>query len=345
MNMNETLTKLFAEMCKPMTDEEADELREAATGEPFFILYTREEKLQALCSLGILTPKEAEAYKEAPAELPADKKALIVNYFLLNIYDEKKTVYREPFSELLASIPYRIIPGSVADVKNMSFLDRYDIGKAEALERFAGRSIEYYYRCAQTFVGAYRNRFRAYLMPYMRMEVAAALSEGEPKAGEMNPAPVLWDIVKEAGYRDKAKSLNETDRAAIDKAATYFLNVIELGFLNGELVKAEQRKENAPTSEGVLTENFYYENEYDEALWNYEVVECIFLGALYEALNGGDALPEIKKSLKRIYFGIGLREKKDEEEWKELTKDFLTIVTRLRNNPRFKSYVTEAEQC
>lgn len=343
--MNDTIREMFAMLCKPIEGEQADTLSRFATAtkEGFFINYSREEKLSALCSLGILTPEEAETYKDAPAELPADKKALIVNYFLLNIYNETAAAYRAPFSELLAGIPKRITPGEAAGAKPLAFLDVYDISKEEALERFAARSINYYYNCAQTFVGAYRKRFRACLMPFMRMEVAAVLSNGEPKEDELNPNPVLWDIVTEAGYRGKAKSLNDTDKAAIDKAAAYFLNVIELGFLNGEMIKAEQRKENAPTSKGVLTESFFYENEYDEALWSFEVIETVYPSFLYEALNG-DALLGIKNLLKQMYFGTGLTGEKAEER-KEFMEGYTDAIERIRSSAKFKTYVTEAEQC
>lgn len=175
--MNDTIREMFA-----MTKGELAKMNlPIATGEPFIVNYSREEKLRALCSLGTLTPEEAETYKDAPAELPADKKALIVNYFLLNIYDENTAARRSPFSETFAKIPYAgtLFERSQAEAKNLNFLQLHDISMEEGRALLKERRINYYYRCAQTFVGALRNRFNACFMPFMRMNVAAVLSKGE----------------------------------------------------------------------------------------------------------------------------------------------------------------------
>lgn len=279
--------------------------------------------LEALLSLGFITPEETEKYKALPEELPSDKKELILYYTLSDIICNTADLCRG-LPETLSVIPK-------TGITNRRVIDAYDIRGEEFSRRIRDLRVKNRYEIFKTFVGAYRNRVRDILLPYMRIDVAGSLSLGKATKEEDEPNPLLWEIVKEAGYRERAKSLNETDRAAIETAAQYFLNLIELGFLNGEIEAAEQRRTDVPTdSEGNTTEYFAYTNDYDETLWGYGNIVYLWEEAVFQTLQG-NCITELKQIASYSFFGgDGVEE--------------YPVIERLRNT-KFKVYVEEVEKC
>lgn len=191
-------------------------------------------------------------------------------------------------------------------------------------EELDGQELAQMYDTAEVFVLLNRQRLRSLLLPFFKLEIASALSDGEPKKGDLSPCPLLWELVEEAGYRPQAATLNKSDRQAIDKAAEYLLSYIEFGLVNGEIDKALERKEEAPS---VLEEDLIYENSYDEVVWTYPLFVMEARKFFFEVLHG-DGLKEARNTLKQFYFSC---------------KEY-PLAANLRGT-KFNKLVEEAERC
>ena len=251
----------------------------------------REDGVKKLLYLGYIEEAEAGKYREPLSELPTDRKGLIIAYFLSGFYD----------SEIIETEDYENIREATKNLnlrsKLLSSTDRLiDVCSPEELESYKRATTTALYdsqlRRAETFVDATRKRLREIFLQAIKERVASALlDEPVKEKGELlDRTPYLREIAIENGYRPKAKTINDTDRQALETASRYYLDLLELILLTGE--GDRRREEIYPkylSEDGSKwDDNFYYEDEIDEALT--ELTDIY--GGLEELIsnyyNGGD---------------------------------------------------------
>lgn len=237
----------------------------------------REARIASLLKVGYLSPDEAQGYREQLTELPQDRKGLVVAYFLLGIESHKDllptTEEKARIAEVIASfhLPERgaLRNGTtIADTLTPDEQSRWssDLSKSH---------IEANLRRAENFVDAKRKRIRSEILSFIPLELAYALLEDEEEK-EWDIIPSLRGHLKEWGYKGKGKSLNASDKAAIERAASYYLDLIELSFLNGVGMLRNEEYEKSPN------EPLLYRDEYDEALTQYSATYLLLDNAIGE---------------------------------------------------------------
>lgn len=236
----------------------------------------REKAVEELVTFGYLSPDEAEEYREPLSALPNDRKGLIVAYCLTGLYDPNLTNFEDTHS-LEAFIRKFRLPErgygqgdrTIADILSSEELGEFRTGLRN-LTTASGL------RRAEDFVDTKRRRLRDLLLRTMRARVASALSlEPVKEDGELlDSTPYLRDYAIGHGYRPRAKTIYSTDRQAIESAALYYLDLLELCYLNGQGEERWTEKYPRYLSEdtGVWDKTFYYDDEIDEALIEYSDV-------------------------------------------------------------------------
>lgn len=225
----------------------------------------REERIADLLNEGYITPDEAMTYREQLTELPRDRKGLVVAYFLLGIDTLNfATSYgaSERIAELLDSYKQ---PGEMVDVLTDDEKDKL----ADVLPTI--RTQERLKR-AETFVDVKRRRIRAKLLKMLLLDIALSLSYPKPKKGELDNIAYLRDGLKRSGYQGKGKSLSESDKEIIQSAAEYYLDLLELAFLNGEGERRGEEYRSLQDEDGNFKEEFNYRDDLDEALTEFSFI-------------------------------------------------------------------------
>lgn len=156
---------------------------------------------------------------------------------------------------------------------------------------------------AETFVDAKRSRIRAKLLQLQTILIATSLVENEQE-GELDAIPYLREQLQERGYRAKAKSLNDAGKAAIQGAASHYLDLLELAFLNGVGLLRYEEYKSLQDEEGGFKENFYYRDAYDEALTEFESIYLLLdnvVAPFYTDGTAREAIDFLSKFYKRIF--------------------------------------------
>lgn len=235
----------------------------------------RESRVNELLEFGYLSPAEAEQYRKPLSALPTDRKGLIVAYYLTGPYDpnltniEDNTYLQEFIREF--QLPERGFgqgERTIADILTSEELKEFRTG----LHNLTTRSKLHR---AENFVDTKRKRIKDLFLRMMRARVASALIEPVREDGEnLDPTPHLREFAKGHGYRPRARTISPIDREAIESAALYYLNLLELCYLNGQGEERNTEKYPLYLSEDsrVWDKTFIYDDEIDEALTEYSDV-------------------------------------------------------------------------
>ena len=290
----------------------------------------RETGIADLLSYGYLTEDEAKAYREQPTELPKDRKSLVVAYFLSGADGgaerSPKLFEMDAIKEVIAALHLKernafANGGTLKDV--LSEEEQEAFMRWQRNTHTMGR-IE----LAETFVDAKRKRIRAQLLRLFPPFMALELAEKKPRKGELDPIGSLRGGLAERGYRATAKSLNEKDREAIQEAAEYFLDLLELAYLNFEDEIREIEYLPYLNEDGSRWAREYrYKDETDEALLSYPDFYSLLDEAVTTAYRDGtarEAIEQLKESFRSL-----------EEEG---------IFDKLRKS-KFNVLIEEAKQC
>lgn len=244
-----------------------------AEGNRFISLYEqmREERasrLAVLLSTGYVTEEEARVYCQMPEELPKDRKALIVNYYLLGIGSEPNaTQIEEMIEEINTMAP--------SEDEAMKYLDR--------------RTEEEEIKVAERFVDARRGRMKVSLRRMLQAFIACSL--------EWNRKGLcfLRKRLQGYGYEGNGEELGAKDRKALVRTASYYLDLIELSILNGEWMQRYGALSKQMDDAGLS-----YGNELDEAVITFEGLYNYFrfaIASFYSITSATEAMG----ALERVY--------------------------------------------
>ena len=240
----------------------------------------REIRVASLLNAGYITPEEAEIYREPLEELPKDRKGLVVAYYLSGVESRKDIAPSLEFSEKIGSIigSFRLHErGALKDGRTIAdtLAPEERIRWASSLSRaHAEEHIKY----AEDFVATKRGRIRKQLLKFVRLFIISSLAEDEEP--ELDPIPYLRDRLREHGYQPYTRSLSDTDKEAIEEAASYYLDLLELAFLTGLGIIRREEYKRLRDEKGAFREDFYYRDELDEALTEYDSVYSLLTNAV-----------------------------------------------------------------
>lgn len=270
MDIKEFIAKIEEDRAKRLALPVADRLQA-----------DRETGIRQLLNYGYIDPDEAEQYRKQLSTLPTDRKGLIIAYFLRGFFDPNIVHIEDSDSNKEFIHTFRLWERGYRPDETIA--DRLS---TEERERFRTGLRDLYTKSelnrAETFVDSKRRRLREILLRSIRARVAYALSM-PPEKGILDSNPYVRDVAIIHGYRPRAKSINETDRQAIETASLYYLDLLELALLNGE--GERRRTEIYPkflSEDGsIWNEEFIYEDELDEVLTDlyyiYEILETALL--------------------------------------------------------------------
>lgn len=265
----------------------------------------RESGVASLLNVGYITPDEAKFYREQLTELPTERKGLVVAYFLTGKGSSLDTIPSTEESERIAEIiaSFRIQErGLLRNGKTL--VDGFTPEeRTRWTEELSNAHTEANITKAETFVDAKRSRIRAKLLQLQTILIATSLVENEQE-GELDAIPYLREQLQERGYRAKAKSLNDADKAAIQGAASHYLDLLELAFLNGVGLLRYEEYKSLQDEEGGFKENFYYRDAYDEALTEFESIYLLLdnvVAPFYTDGTAREAIDFLSKFYKRIF--------------------------------------------
>lgn len=284
--------------------EEREEFNALPTSEK--LKRNRERRVASLLNVGYITPDEAKTYREQLTELPKDRKGLVIAYFLLGIESHLDTIPSTEENERIAEIigSFRIqerglLRGGKTLIEGFSPEER-----TRWTEELSNAHTEANITKAGTFVDAKRSRIRAKLLQLQTILIATSLVEDEQQGSELDAIPYLREELQKRGYRAKAKSLNDADKEAIQGAASHYLDLLELAFLNGVGLLRYEEYKSLQDEEGGFKENFYYRDAYDEALTEFESIYLLLdnvVAPFYTDGTAREAIDFLSKFYKRIF--------------------------------------------
>ena len=221
----------------------------------------REGLISSLIAQGYITPDEATAFRDLK-ELPKDRKGLATAYYLLGIDSRLEYLpsigFIERMKESLVEM-FKTFEG-VAAARNGEDPNGMD----EAAKRIDSITIQEKIKWAETFVDARRGIVRDKVLKFLQIEIALRLSK--PDEGRWDCIVYLRDLLREKGYNGRSDSLNDKDRQIIREAAVYYLDLMELSFLNGTFTEREEEYKSLQDEEGSFKEDYYYRDIFDEVL-------------------------------------------------------------------------------
>ena len=240
----------------------------------------REIRVASLLNAGYITPEEAEIYREPLEELPKDRKGLIVAYYLSGVESRKDIAPSLEFSEKIGSIigSFRLRErGALKDGRTIAdtLTPEERIRWASSLSR---AHAEEYIKYAEDFVATKRGRVRKQLLKFVRLFIISSLAEDEEP--ELDPITFLRARLRDHGYQPYTRSLSDTDKEAIEEAASYYLDLLELAFLTGLGIIRREEYKRLRDEKGAFREDFYYRDELDEALTEYDSVYSLLTNAV-----------------------------------------------------------------
>ena len=240
----------------------------------------REIRVASLLNAGYITPEEAEIYREPLEELPKDRKGLVVAYYLSGVESRKDIAPSLEFSEKIGSIigSFRLRErGALKDGRTIAdtLTPEERIRWASSLSR---AHAEEYIKYAEDFVATKRGRVRKQLLKFVRLFIISSLAEDEEP--ELDPITFLRARLRDHGYQPYTRSLSDTDKEAIEEAASYYLDLLELAFLTGLGIIRREEYKRLRDEKGAFREDFYYRDELDEALTEYDSVYSLLTNAV-----------------------------------------------------------------
>lgn len=246
----------------------------------------REARIASLLKVGYLSPDEAQGYREQLTELPQNRKDLVVAYFLLGIDSHKDLLPTTEETARRAEVIASFHLSERGALRNGTTIA--DILTTEEQSRWSSdlskSHIEANLRRAENFVDAKRKRIKGKLLKLFPILIGASLAENEKQGKEeaLDAIPYLRESLKEWGYKGKGQSLNAKEKAAIERAASHYLDLIELAFLNGVGIIRYEEYKSLQDEEGDFKEKFFYRDIYDEALTEWESIYLLFDNAVAE---------------------------------------------------------------
>lgn len=267
----------------------------------------REARIASLLKVGYLSPDEAQGYREQLTELPQDRKGLVVAYFLLGIESHKDllptTEETARRAEVIASfhLSERGALWNGATISDTLTPEE----QTRWISELSKSHIEANLRRAENFVDAKRKRIKGKLLKLFPILIGVTLAEDEKQGKEeaLDDIPYFRKSLKEWGYKGKGKSLNAKEKAAIERAASHYLDLIELAFLNGVGILRYEEYKSLQDEEGTFKEKFFYRDVYDEALTEWESIYLLFDNAVAEFYAEETAMEAIN-FLRLYYEGI-----------------------------------------
>lgn len=155
-----------------------------------------------------------------------------------------------------------------------------DLDKQRSPEETEAKAIDTYvaklFNLAQTFVRAKRERLRMAIFPFLRVQIAGQLLEPEEMDGFLT-APHLRDAAKSNGFRLKAKTINESDKKALDALTNSILLFMETEYLHR--TAGERNKKYTEWLDSDSEEPFLYNDILDEFIASfvlYDVMDIFF---------------------------------------------------------------------
>ena len=290
--IQEQLTRIQEERLKRLALPVAEQQRLA-----------REEGVKELLDHGYITPDEAEQYRAQLEELPTDRKGLVVAYFLSGYYDSNVMDFEDYDRIKDATAALHLSEKSMTSNESISDVCSYDeIGAYR--KRLSSLLYDSQLRRAENFVDSKRNRLRLEFLRQTRIRVANALSmPPEKEDGEtLDANPYVRDVAISNGYRPRAKSINDTDRQAIETASLYYLDLLELVNLNGEAERRYREVYPKYLSEdgSVWSEEFRYSDELDEAITELGDL-CCFLNTTLQHFYNEDSAKDMINFIKPYF--------------------------------------------
>lgn len=228
----------------------------------------RVSRLAVLLSTGYITEEEARVYCQMPEELPKDRKALVVNYYLLSIGSEPNAIQMEDI---------------------IGELNTMEPSEDEALVYLDRRTEEEEIKVAERFVDARRGRMKVSLRRMLQAFIACTLE------WKGNNGGFLAENLKRNGYVGEGHELGAKDRKALVRTASHYLDLIELSILNGEWMLRY-----GALAEKVGKDSFSYGDELGEAVITFEGFYTYFrfaVSAFYSSASATEAMG----ALKRVY--------------------------------------------
>lgn len=241
----------------------------------------KKHRIASLLNVGYISPDEAKKYNEALTELPTERKDLVVAYYLMGL---DSYINEAPTVELTDNIQRAIsnLPNTAKESlrRGGTLADGMtDKEVEEALSTFYSLPTNNNIKKAEIFVGAKRARIRAKLLKFVLFDIANNLFF-EDKDSEIDSFPYLKEFLKKRGYKGKGKSLSDADKKAMQEAAEYYLDLMELSFLNGTTLIRQEEYKKYQNDKGEWLETFYYRDEVDEVLTSYEATPIILDNAI-----------------------------------------------------------------
>ena len=307
----------------------------------------REANLSELRSMGYITSEEEAEYSKPLDSLPENRKDLIVAYYCLGVEPTSSLDWRTKIQTYVNS--YNLPSKGYGEERSVK-----DILGEEGAETFiqGARNIfaETRLLAAETFVDSRRGRVRAKLYKQLRNSIAnALLNYSRPLPdGELDTLPYLADMMEENGYKWDREPLSDEDKAALETATAYYLDLMEIGFLNGKLEDAYKRYGDWIDSESK--EPFMYESELDEVISEYDIFYMYFTNLMREsyAAESATSLTELLAHFQAINDNIRLFAEACNKS--ETTKvkfsdpenlDFFLIGERTLRNTKFNYLIEE----
>lgn len=297
----------------------------------------REDGVKSLLDFGYISPDEAQRYRTQLQELPTDRKELVVAYFLRGFYDPNVISFED--DNELKEFLHTFRLGERGYLPDEAIADRLSPKEQESLlNGFRELRVKSQLWRAEDFVDVKRRRMRETLLRSVRAKVAYALST-PPKKGSIDSNPYVREVAVSHGYRPKAKTIKETDRQAIETASLYYLDLLELAILNGEAERriTEVYPKFLSEDGSVWSEEFMYEDEFDEALTElidlYKVLET----SLVNFYNDGTP-KDLLRFLKDVLSGYNTRKEGGIVSTDRIEEDL--ILGRLLNT-KFKYLIEE----
>lgn len=259
------------------------------------------EMLTSLQEIGYITSDEAEEYSKPLEDLPTDRKGLVIAYVCRSGYIDAQFTTNE-FEETrkhiskfeLANRGFGDGDKTIADLLTESEQEDFIRGTRSILDK---QQVGF----AERWVDTKRRALRTQLLPILRRKLALAiLNEAERAEGELDPTPYLMDELKDNGYRENAKSLNDGDKQALTKVTEEYLDLLELAYLNGiGAVRQEAYKKYLSEDESKWIETFMYEDYFDEALTEYGDIYYLF-ELTKESFYTNDTAKDMREFLKEL---------------------------------------------
>lgn len=228
----------------------------------------REVILSFLLNNDFISFDKSQEFAKPLEALPETREDLIVAYLCKGVYDPSKLSsihINDAQRSMLDGLGIRRFGfGDWLDKDNERLEDRLREKDKKAFELFVNDiNFEDMIRTAQTFVDGRRERLKRTIANSLIYSFAYDLLKDE-KEKEYDAIPYLREELKKAGFRLKAKTLNDSDKKALEAVAAKYLDLIEYLYLSGIGDEVERKIEQTPDDEMI-----WYESIHDEVVIHY----------------------------------------------------------------------------